>query len=220
MDQAKNFAKVTVASVFNDADTSIDLITGDGSKLPSLPAKMVLWNSSDYPDPADAYRAAQAEIVIITAVATDTVTVTRAQEGTDGIDTVGGKTYQMAQVITAEMWNSLLGDVFGSGSAVLIDVLGETIQLRQSATRFLSIGATTEIEDPVAVDIGDPEGNNNSSFVSISVQNQRFALIGMDLATDRTVSATGPAVTIVAKLVIKDPSGTTIGDIPIYSSIT
>lgn len=220
MDQAKNFAKVTVASVFNDADTSIDLITGDGSKLPPLPAKMVLWNSSDYPDPADAYHAIQAEILIITAEASDTITATRAQEGTDGIESVEGKTYQMAQVITAAMWNSLLGDVLGSGTAVLIDVAGENVQLRQSTTRFLSAASTgTLIEDPIDVSIGDLNGDSTSAFVDISIQNQRFTLIGMDLATDRIESASVAAGTLVGKLAIRDGSGTIIGYFPIHSTI-
>lgn len=218
MDQVKNFAKVTVDGTVEQTATSITLVTGDGARLPAAPFNAVLWNATDFPDPADY---PQAEIVRVTAISTDTLTVTRAQEGTSDEDHAeGGKTYKLIAGLTALAWSTLLGDVFGSGTAVLIDTVGETIELRQAATKFLSIGASTTIEDADGVAIGDPEGNVNSSFVSISDQNQRFTLVGMDFATDRTASATGPAITIVAKLLIKDASGTNIGYIPIYSSIT
>ena len=219
MDQVKNFAKVTVDGTVEQSATSITLVTGDGAKLPPTPFNAVLWNATDYPDPADY---PEVEVVRVTAISTDTLTVTRAQEGTGDQDhALGGKVYKLLAGLTALAWSTLLGDVFGSGTAVLIDPSAETIELRQSATRGMFIdGSSTSIEDTASVSIGDPIGNGNSSFVHVSDANQRFGLFGMDLATDRTASATGPAITIVAKLLIKDVSGTNIGYIPIYSSIT
>lgn len=220
MDIAKNFAKVTVSDGNYDADdTSIVLLSGDGGRLPTAPFNVVWWNATDYPDPSDD---PGVEIVRVTAISTDTLTVTRGQEGTSGQDhNVAGKTYKMMAGVTARTMNEdLLGDVHGSGTAILVSVVGESIELRRTATAGIALAASTTIEDTISVDIGDPIGNNNSSFVSISDQNQRFSLIGMDFATDRTASASGPVGTVVAKLAIRDGSGTIIGYVPIYGSIT
>lgn len=219
MDQAKNFAKVIIDGTVEQTATSITLASGEGAKLPPTPFNAVLWNATDYPDPADY---PNVEIVRVTNISTDTLTVTRAQEGTGDSDHAeGGKVYKLLAGLTALAWNTLMGDVFGSGAAILIDIVGETIELRQSATRTILLdGANITIENALSVDIGDPVGNNNSSFVSINDNNQRFTLFGMDLATDRSASASGPVGTVVAKLLIKDGSGTNIGYIPIYDSIT
>jgi hypothetical protein len=219
VDAIKNFAKAVVSDGNYDASaTEIDVIAGHGDRLPVAPFNAVWWNATDYPDPSDD---PGVEIIRVTAKSTDTLTMTRAQEGTAAEDhNVAGKTYSLIAGLTAETIRQMLGDVFGSGTAILVSASDETIELRQSAIRGISIGANTTIEDPIAVDIGDVIGNGNSSFVSISDQNQRFSLFGMDFATDRTTSATVAVGTLAAKLAIKDGSGTIIGYIPIYSSIT
>lgn len=218
MDQVKNFAKVTVDGTVEQGVTSITLNTGDGTKLPAVPFNAVLWNATDYPDPADY---PEVEVVRVTAIATDTLTVTRAQESTGDQDhALGGKVYKLVAGLTALAWSTLLGDVFGSGTAILIDTVGETIELRQSVTRGVSIGANTTIEDTASVDIGDPIGNNNSSFVSISDANQRLTLISMDFATTQTESASVAVGTLAGKLAIRDGSGSIVGYVPLYSSIT
>lgn len=220
MDIAKNFAKATVFDGNYDGTvTEIDVITGDGEKLPSAtPYNAVWWNATDYPDPADD---PNVEIVRVTGRTDDTLTITRAQEGTAASDkNVAGKTYKLMAGMTALAWSTLLGDVFGSGTAILIDAVGETIDLRQSTTRGISIGASTVIEDVNEVAIGDNIGNGNSSFLSISDTSQRATFVGLDLATDRSASASGPVGSVVAKLAIRDGSGTLIGYLPIYGSIT
>lgn len=219
MDQVKNFAKGTVSGPYESTDTAIDLQTGHAARFPTPPFNAVWWNASDYPDPADD---PTKEIVRVTNISTDTLTITRAQEGTTAEDhNTAGKTYNLIAGLTALAWSTLLGDVFGSGTAILISIDSETIELRQSATKGVAIASgSTTIEDTTSVDIGDPIGNNNSSFMSISDQNQRVSFIGLDIATDRTASASGPVGSVVAKLALRDGSGTIIGYVPIYGSIT
>lgn len=219
MDAIKNFAKATVTDGNYDASsTSIDLVTGHAARLPAAPFNAVWWNATDYPDPSDD---TAAEIVRVTAISTDTLTVTRGQEGTTAEDhNQAGKTYFLIAGMTARTITELVGDVFGSGTAILVDAPGGTIELRQSTTRGVSLGAGTVIEDADGIDIGDVIGNGNGTFVNVSDQNQRFTLIGMDLATDRTASASGPVGSVVAKLAIRDASGTLLGYLPIYGSIT
>lgn len=218
MDHAVNFAKVRVVGNYDESATEISLEEGDGARLPDTPFNAVWWNASDFPDPADDL---EVEVVRVTDNTDDVLTVTRAQEGRAARShNLAGKTYQMIAGLTALAWTTMLGDVFGSGTAVLIDTLSETIELRQSVTRGISLGADTNIEDTAGVNIGDPIGNGNSSFMSVSDQNQRVTFIGMDIATDRTASATVAVGTLVAKLAIRDVSGTIIGYLPLYGSIT
>jgi hypothetical protein len=100
MDAIANFAKVGVSTGYNSAATSIVLNAGNGAKLPAAPFNLVWWNSSDYPDPSDD---PNVEIVRVTAISTDTLTITRAQEGTSAsTKNTASKTYQMIQAPTAK----------------------------------------------------------------------------------------------------------------------
>jgi len=97
LDARKNFAITTVSTGYDDAAVSIDLSTGKGARFPD-PAtdgefNLVWWNSSDYPQAADD---PNREIVRCTARSGDTLTITRAQEGTTATtkNTVG-KTYMV-----------------------------------------------------------------------------------------------------------------------------
>jgi hypothetical protein len=108
MDNAKNFAKVTVSTGYDAAATSIVLVSGDGAKLPTPPFNVVWWNYTDYPDPSDD---PNKEIVRVTAISTDTLTVTRAQEGTSAsTKNTSGKTYKMIAGITAKVINTDIVD--------------------------------------------------------------------------------------------------------------
>jgi hypothetical protein len=105
IDAAKNFAKVTVSTGYDASATSIALTAGHGLKLPTAPFNAVWWNSTDYSDPSDD---PDVEIVRVTNVATDTLTVTRAQEGTSAsVKNSGGKTYRMVAGLLAAAANTL-----------------------------------------------------------------------------------------------------------------
>lgn len=99
-----NFGLVTVSTGYEAGDTSIVLTTGHGSRLPSTyPYPLTWWNATDYAHPADD---PNKEIVSVTARSTDTLTVTRAQEGTSATaKNTGGKTYRMSLGITKTMWD-------------------------------------------------------------------------------------------------------------------
>lgn len=110
MDNAKNFAKVRVATGYDDVATTVVLSSGEGSKLPTAPFNVVWWNSTDYPDPSDD---PNKEICRVTNVATDTLTLTRAQEGTTASDkNTDGKVYRMIAGLTAKVINEDLVDFF------------------------------------------------------------------------------------------------------------
>ena len=109
LDPVVNFGKVTVSTGYDDSATSIALNGGDGSKLPDPSTdgnfNLVWWNSTDYGDPADD---PNVEIVRVTAVSTDTLTVTRGQEGTSATTkNTGSKTYKMVLSVTKKMIDDL-----------------------------------------------------------------------------------------------------------------
>jgi hypothetical protein len=91
---AKNFAKATVSTGYDASATTVVLSSGGGARLPSaVPFNVVWYNFTDYPDPSDD---PNVEIVRVTAVSTDTLTVVRGQEGTSAsTKNTGGKTYKM-----------------------------------------------------------------------------------------------------------------------------
>lgn len=105
LDAVKNFALVVVSTGYDASATSIALQAGDGAKLPQPSTdgefNVVWWNATDYGNPS---LDPNVEIVRVTARATDTLTVTRAQESISATtkNTVG-KTYKMSLAITAKM---------------------------------------------------------------------------------------------------------------------
>ncbi|CCD89842.1 protein of unknown function [Bradyrhizobium sp. ORS 285] len=105
LDPVTNFGKVTVSTGYSAADTSVALFSGHGARLPSTGGgqgyNLVWWNSTDYPDPSDD---PNVEIVRVTALAADVLTITRAQEGTSAsTKNTAGKTYLMALAMTKKM---------------------------------------------------------------------------------------------------------------------
>lgn len=90
MDAHKNFSYSTVATAPSPATsgTSLVVATGDGAKFPAAPFNATVW-------PAGAQATtANAEIVRVTAVSTDTLTITRAQESTSARTIVVGDQIQ------------------------------------------------------------------------------------------------------------------------------
>jgi hypothetical protein len=106
LDSVQNFAKVTVLEGYDQNATTILLATGDGASLIATPPYNVTWwNSSDYADPSDD---PNAEIVRITMISGDTLTIVRGVESATGgglasTKNAAGKTYRMILGVTAKM---------------------------------------------------------------------------------------------------------------------
>lgn len=105
IDPVKNFARSVVSGYYSSSDTTIVLQVGGGSKFP-LPStdgyfNATWWNYTDYVMPADD---PNVEIVRVTARSSNTLTITRAQEGTVASSkNIAGKTYMLALNTTAKM---------------------------------------------------------------------------------------------------------------------
>ncbi len=75
-DAHKNFAVSLVATAPSPATsgTSLVVTAGQGSRFPAVPFNAIIW-------PGGVATPANAEVVRVTAISTDTFTITRAQEG-------------------------------------------------------------------------------------------------------------------------------------------
>jgi hypothetical protein len=74
----KNLATATVATAPSPPSSGLSLVltSGHGARMPPVPFNATVWTTGSAPDPTNA------EIVKVTNVATDTLTIVRQQEGT------------------------------------------------------------------------------------------------------------------------------------------
>lgn len=95
-DAHKNFAYSTIATAPSPATsgTSITVYAGQGALFPTAPFNLTIWPTAANP------LASNAEIVRVTAVSTDTLTIVRAQEGTSARTVIVGD--QCAACVTAK----------------------------------------------------------------------------------------------------------------------
>lgn len=103
LDNAKNFARANVSTGYDALTTSIALEAGHGARLPAVPFNATWWNGTDYLVPDDD---PNVEVIRVTAKATDTLTISRAQEGTTAsTKNTGGKSYKLIAGLTAKVIN-------------------------------------------------------------------------------------------------------------------
>jgi hypothetical protein len=120
LDSVANFIEVQASTGYGSSATSITLQSGQGAKLPAAPFNLIWWNSTDYPNPAND---PNVEIIRVTNVVTDTLTITRAQEGTSAANhNTGGKTYSLVLGITAGLIAAIVAQT-GNGIPVENEVV-------------------------------------------------------------------------------------------------
>jgi len=95
-DAHTNFAISAVVTPPSPATTGTTLTVtgGHGSRFPTPPFNATVWPSGATPDPTNA------EVVRVTAISTDTLTITRAQESSSARTVILGD--QIAATITAK----------------------------------------------------------------------------------------------------------------------
>ena len=114
-DQHKNFSYSLVATAPSPAisGTSLVVTAGQGALFPTPPFNITIW-------PANLNAlSSNAEIVRVTAIATDTLTIVRAQEGTAARTVVAGD--QVAATITAKTLQDidLYTEVTGTSQTII-----------------------------------------------------------------------------------------------------
>jgi hypothetical protein len=121
LDARKNFCKVLVSVGYNASATSVILASGDGDKLPVAPFNVTWWNASDYADPSDD---PNVEIVRVTDVTSDILTITRAQESTSAkTHNIALKQYEMILGVTAKTLDDIESALPVSGAFSWSDLI-------------------------------------------------------------------------------------------------
>lgn len=106
MANAKNFAYSTVLTAPSPATSGTSLVvqSGDGAKFPAVPFNATLCPVGVQPTTANA------EIVTVTAISTDTFTIVRTVENSNARTVVVGDSITAS--ITAALFDSFMGDMF------------------------------------------------------------------------------------------------------------
>ena len=101
--QIANFSKATLGSSLAASDTSLDLVAGQGVRFPVAPFDFIVWNETDFPDPADAYWSGAAEIMRVNPTSEGVPSILRAREATSALKfTDADKTYRGMHTLTAD----------------------------------------------------------------------------------------------------------------------
>jgi hypothetical protein len=147
-DGHKNFSYSTVATAPSPATSGTSLVvqSGDGTKFPGTPFNATIWPVGAKPTTANA------EIVRVTTVSTDTLTITRAQESSSARTVVIGD--QIAATVTAKTLTDV--EVPGTGAANALVTTSEST----ASTSYVDLTTTT---DSVTVVIGA----NGLAFVMV-----------------------------------------------------
>lgn len=100
-DAHKNFAYSNVATAPDPATTGTELVVtaGHGTRFPAAPFQLVVWPAAQQPSVSNA------EIVRVTAVDTDTLTIDREEEGTSARTIIVGD--QVSAAITKKWWDDV-----------------------------------------------------------------------------------------------------------------
>ncbi len=133
MDLAVNFAKSALASGITSGAGSLTLVAGGGVRFAVVPWNGVIYDSTSYSDPADD---PAVEVVRCTLISTDTLTVTRGQEGTSAANhNTAGHTYTLVAGPTAKLLTDILG-ISITGSAAVSTTATITDDISTNATMY------------------------------------------------------------------------------------
>ena len=122
LDAFLNFAIGTLNAGITSGATSLTMSSGQGARFPAVSFNAVIWNTTDYTAPD---QDPNVEIVRVTAISTDTFTITRGQEGTTAVaHNTGGKTYALLAGLTALTVNKLLDKSGDTMTGILAAIAG------------------------------------------------------------------------------------------------
>lgn len=140
MDAHKNFAYSTVATAPSPATsgTSLVVASGGGALFPAVPFNATIWPTAAQPT------STTAEIVRVTGISTDTLTITRAQESTSARTVVVGD--QIAATVTVKTLTDLEAAnnaITASGNAATVPVTSKLSTVTNNSAATLTITITT-----------------------------------------------------------------------------
>jgi len=190
MDAYKNFAYGVVLTPPAPASsgTSAVLAAGHGARFPAAPFNATVWPAGAIPDPVNA------EIVRVTAIATDTLTLTRAQEGSTARAIVAGD--QLAATMTAVTLDSLRNAGELNAGTLLDARLSANVARRDVANTFLGshqLAHASGYAELVFASSSGPVGSRNWQVLNAGdriyykpLTDDQTAYTGQSLSIDRS----------------------------------
>ena len=188
LDPMVNFGKIEVSAGYNSTVTTIELVDGQGTRLPSsFSFNLVWWNWTDFPDPSDAFHAGEAEIVRCSAgPLANTITIARAQEGTSAIaHNTADKTYKMILSFTKKTYDDIAalgnknllingeGKVSQRGSSFVSGENGDDVY---TLDRWNLLSDGSDIVD-VTQSTESPTGALNSIGLDVETASKKFGIL-------------------------------------------
>lgn len=141
-DAHKNFAYSLVATAPSPATTGTSLVVtaAQGALFPEVPFNATIWPTAVQPISTNA------EIVRVTAISTDTLTIVRNQEGTSARTVIVGD--QIAATITLKTLNDNEGKLIITEDSVVKTGYGQTAigDLEISSGIFLELESNSVLE--------------------------------------------------------------------------
>lgn len=162
-DAIKNFAYTTVTAAPSPATSGTSLTVADASVLPSAPFNMTVWPATAFP------LASNAEIIRVTGISGNVLTIERAQESSTARTIVVGD--QIAATFTAK----LLNDVWDAINSIV------------------SGGGTGDVVGPASATDGRIAVFDGSTGKLLKVGTKTIAEILSDAASDATTKANAAA---------------------------
>ncbi len=201
LDAAANFARGTLAAGITAGATSLAVGTGEGALFPAVPFNAVVFDSTTSNDPMnDSSR----EIVRVTDVAGDVLTITRAQEGASAY---AHNTALRRYWISAGPTAKLVTDVNAHISATGTNVHGlGSMSAQASSSVSITGGSITGITDLAVADGGTGSSTAPTALLALGAAN----LAGIMSRTDNALTlsqGTGTTPNIQGTFVIA-PTGT------------
>lgn len=159
MASTKNFGYSTVLTAPSPATSGTSLVvqSGEGAKFPAVPFNATIWPVSTQS------LTSNAEIVTVTAIATDTLTIVRAQEGTTARTVIVGD--QIVNTVTSEtvpMMGILMDKTATSRNYTLLPSTDYMV------LDSLEIGSGSSIEIPAtsSLEIYSPPALKDQKYIS------------------------------------------------------
>jgi hypothetical protein len=167
LDAVANLAVSTVATAPSPATTGTSLVVtaGQGSRFPTAPFNATIWPAGAEPTPANS------EIVRVTAVSTDTLTITRTQESTSA------RTVIVGDRIAATFTKKFRDDIENGFVAAAGDTMTGGLLLTGSGAQ-LSLAGTTPTTNPPYAMVMDTAGTNLFPNPSLETNTTSFSAVG------------------------------------------
>lgn len=210
IDNFVNFSRVTVSTGYTSAATTIVLLAGQGATLASPPFNCTWYNATDSPDPATD---ANVEIIRVTSLATDTLTIARGAEtgvgSTARNHNTAGKTYKLDCTLTAKTLGEIkvalgssaglrasLSDPSGTGAALFAGgnigaATGTSLALSALAGSGVRCAQVDNVGNFSVAAAGCAGGGDFSSNTALSVDSELMLFSGIAGKTGKRSAGTG-----------------------------